>query len=64
MEWKWCVVNKEYAPLTMKAGWSAKLFVAVGNLFRTKDRNGRKNGRAGQLLQAGRTRYKYEKRAT
>jgi RHS repeat-associated protein len=33
---------------------------AVGNLFRTKDRTDRKYGRAGQLLQSGRTRYKYD----
>ncbi|MCB0522704.1 MAG: RHS domain-containing protein [Lewinellaceae bacterium] len=33
---------------------------AVGNLFRTKDRNDRKYGPAGQLLQANGTRYEYD----
>jgi RHS repeat-associated protein len=33
---------------------------AVGNLFRTKDRSDRKYGRAGELLQSGRTKYKYD----
>ncbi|CAA9228861.1 MAG: Rhs family protein [uncultured Cytophagales bacterium] len=33
---------------------------AVGNLFRTKERSDRKYGPAGQLLQAGGTRYDYD----
>ncbi len=33
---------------------------AVGNLFRTRDRSDRKYGPAGQLLEAGGTRYEYD----
>lgn len=33
---------------------------AVGNLFRTRDRNDRKYGPAGQLLEANGTRYEYD----
>jgi RHS repeat-associated protein len=33
---------------------------AVGNIFRTQERNDRRYGLAGQLLQAGSTRYEYD----